>query len=462
MPRPNFTKRYGSTLFIFPAIIPLVELLPWFLTLIGAITGAIQLFSKALRRRKMVLYLCILICAGSLAAAGWLVWKRTANQPVVAVGSELSSAMPKLETISTQQRSPMPTGNLKPLTQLWKITTSQRNLGKPLVRNNVLLVGTWEKTLNSFDITDGHALWILHKNEPIFTQPSVAADYIFIGEGYHTSPVCELTALTLTGKPLWTRRFRSHLESSPTVDLENNRLWNAGGATGLWALSADKGEKLWWRKLGHMDVSPLYRNKRLFAIARLKDDADGSAVFELNPDNGDIRWEAPLEGNTMGGLHSDGELIYISTALGQVGDKKPTDTGWVNALTIDGKVIWKVKLPAMPLPEGVLSRDGSLLFYALKNGNIIALNTKDGSVAWSEKIGSEIQTDIALIEDGADSYIVGIANDGNVSIREMKTGKEYVHFSVEQGDSNSVYANGILYIATPTTISAYVGFAGER
>lgn len=35
MPPDYFTRRYGSTFYIFPAFLPLVELLPWFLTMLG-------------------------------------------------------------------------------------------------------------------------------------------------------------------------------------------------------------------------------------------------------------------------------------------------------------------------------------------------------------------------------------------------------------------------------------------
>lgn len=461
MPPDYFTRRYGSTFYIFPAFLPLVELLPWFLTLLGALAGGTQLVSKVIWRQKMLRYIALLASVGFFTAAGWLVWQRTANQPIEAIGSELVEAMPILESFSTQRRQFLPTNNLQPLTQLWKVKTPHRNLGKPLVHNGMLLVGTWDATLDAFDAVDGHSLWSLHKREPIFTPPAIVGDRIYIGEGYHTSPVCELTALSLDGTPQWTRRFRSHLESYPVVDVSRNRLWYAGGATGLWALSADKGEELWWQQLGHMDVPPLYSDGRLFAVAKLKEDTDGVAVFELNPDDGDIKWKTPLEGNTMGSIWRSGERIYLSTAHGQVGDLKSTDAGWAYGLTLDGAVAWKAALPAMPLPEGTLSHDGSLLFYTLKDGSIIALHTQDGSVAWREKIGDEIQTDIELMEDGSEPYVVAIAKNGNVSIRAMATGKEYVHFTVENGDSNPIYADGILYIVTPTTISSYAGFGAH-
>lgn len=421
---------------------------------------SVQLISKILWKRKISSLIIFLISGSLFSVAGWFVWQRTAGQPDEKTGSEIVQYLPKLETFSIEHGKLLPTGNLKPFTQLWEVATVHEALGKPFVQNGVLLVGTFSATLDAFDIADGHRLWSLQKREPIFTPPKISGKQIFIGEGYHTSPMCELTSLALDGTPLWSRLFRSHLESPPMIDEEHNRLWYAGGATGLWALSMDTGEKIWWQRLGHMDVSPLYSDGRLFVVSKLKEDADGVAVFELNPDDGNIKWETALEGNTMGSILRNGEHIYLSTALGQVGRLALGDTGWSYSLSLDGAVNWKTKLPAMPLPEGALSPDGTLLFYTLKSGNIIALNTKDGSVVWQAKIGDEIQTDIALIEKKSALFVVAISRDGNVSIREAKTGNEYTHFTVEKGDSYPIYTNNILYIATPNTISAYSGLGG--
>ena len=457
----HFTRRYGSTFHIFPAFLPLVELLPWFLTLLGALAGGVQVMSKAMARHKRLRLVALLVSVCLVVAGGLLLWQRTAHRPDESTGSELATTLPQLQRLSTERLQPLASTHLPPLTELWNVPTGHSNLSKPVVKNGQLLVGTWGATVDAYDAVDGHYLWSLQKQEAVFAPPLVTQDRIFVGEGYHTSPVCALTALLPDGTPQWSRNFRSHIESAPTVDAKHHRLWQAGGATGLWALSSETGEKLWWQPLGHMDVSPLYRDGTLFAIAKLKEDEDGTALFALDPDDGDIEWKTPLEGNTMGSLLSAGERIYLSTALGQVGDKNDRDAGWAYSVTRDGSIAWKTKLPAMPLPEGALSRDGSLLLYTLKNGSILALHTADGSIAWNAKIGAEIQTDLALIEDGQEAYVVAIATSGTVSVRALQTGKEYVHFMVESGESTPLYADGVLYITTPSSIRAYAGFGRQ-
>lgn len=472
MPRPRpapqslvrigLARKYRATFFIFPAFLPLVELLPWFLTLLGAAAGGAQLVSKALWQRKGLRLGLGIVSIGLFTAAGGLVWQRYGHQPAVAVGSELATELPKLESFTAQLGRPLPTTVLTPLTEIWSVKTVDHNLSKPLVRDGRLFVGTLENTFTAYGTSDGRALWTLHKTESVFTPPATAGDRMFIGEGYHTSPVCALTALSFPdGKPLWSRNFRSHLESYPALDLPNNRLWQSGGGTGLWALAADTGAKLWWQPLGHMDVPPFYTEGRLFVIARLSETADGTALFELNPATGAIQWQTPLTGNTMGSIFRVADRLIVTTAIGQVGAVKGSDAGWANAVTLDGKLLWSTKLSAMPLPEGALARDGKLFFTALKDGSLAAIRTGDGGVQWQEKIGPVIQTDVTLIEDMAEPLVVGIANDGTVSLRDAATGKERAKLQVEAGDSTPLYAEGVLYITTPNTIRAFAGFGGR-
>lgn len=189
MPRLSLARKYRSTFFIFPAFLPLVELLPWFLTLLGAAAGGSQLLSKALWQRNGLRILLGVMSIGLLTAAGGLVWQRYGHQPAVAVGSELAAELPRFESFTTQLGRPLPTTVLTPLTELWSVKTiADHNLSKPLVRDGRLFVGTLENTLTAYGTSDGRPLWTLHKTKSVFTPPATAGNRMFIGEGYHTSP----------------------------------------------------------------------------------------------------------------------------------------------------------------------------------------------------------------------------------------------------------------------------------
>lgn len=458
----SLAHKYRNTFFIFPAFLPLLELLPWALTLLGAVAGGTQIVSKAVWQRPWLRYGLLVIGVGLCAAGGWLLWLRYGDRPDATVGSALEVQNPRVEQHQPKPERPLSLQDISPLTLLWTVPAPENNLGKPIVVDGVLYLGTLNGTFDALRATDGQRLWTLHKKEPVFTAPTVTAQRVYVGEGHHYSTSSLLTAQAKNGAVLWSRQFRSHIESYPAVDEASDRLWISGGDTGLWGLTASSGKLRWWRQIGDMDVPPLYAVGRLFAVAKPDANQVGAVVHELDPDTGKTLWTLNLEGDRMGSLLPDDKgNFYLGTAKGQVGVVKSSNAGWAHGVSMAGKLLWSVKLPAMAMPEGAISADKSLLLFALQDGRVIALRTADGSTAWEARIGSEIETDIALIEDISPPMVAAVANDGSVSIRELMTGKERHQLSVEHGDSNPAYGNGIFFVATPNSIRAYSGW-GKR
>lgn len=461
--RTPLHKKYSSTFYIFPVFLPLAELLPWLLTVIGALAAVTQVLSRKLWNHKRNRVIVLTIGAICLASAGVLVAQRILTTPSVEEGSEpvLPANFSRLETFQLPPASkPAPSGGVFSL--LWKTDSPDQNIARPAVNGNLLLVGTYKGTLDALRIADGERLWTLHKHEQVFATPSFYGNLGFIGEGHHTSPAAVLTAFTFPeGTPVWERKFRSHLESSPVTDGAHGRLWLSAGEVGLWALDMKDGKNIWRSAIGHCDIPPLFQTERLFAAAKINEESDGSALFEINPDTGAVIRSTAVPGNPMGNLLAakDGEMV-LATAIGQVGVKRGNDAGWAHGFTADGALRWTARLPAMPLPESVLLKDKSILFYTLNNGSLIALNTFDGSVAWQVQVGGAFQTDATLIEDGKMPLLVAITAEGIVTVRNAINGREVQNFAVEPGDSYPLYHDGILYISTPYNVRAYAGVGG--
>lgn len=458
----SLARKYRSTFFIFPAFLPLLELLPWALTLLGAVAGGTQAVSKTVWQRPWLRWSLLALALGLGATGGWLLWERYGNRPDATTGSTLDQNPPRLEQHQPPPERPLALQDVSPLTLLWTVPAPEENLGKPIVADGVFYVGTLNGTFDALRATDGQRLWTLHKKEPVFTAPTVTAQRVYVGEGHHYSTSSALTAQSKDGTVLWSRRVRSHIESYPAVDEAGDRLWISGGDTGLWGLTASSGKLRWWAQIGDMDVPPLYHDGRLFAVAKPDADKVGAVAQELDPDSGKVLWTLNLDGDRMGSLLPDGKgNFYLGTAKGQVGVVKPGNAGWAHGVSMAGKLLWSVKLSAMAMPEGAISADKSLLLFALQDGRVIALRTADGTTAWEAQIGSEIQTDIALIEDVTPPMVAAVARDGSVSIRELATGKERHRLSVERGDSNPAYGGGMFFVATPNSIRAYSGW-GKR
>ena len=98
--------RLGGRLHIFPAFIPMVELLPWLLTAVGALAGASQIaFWKRHRKRISAIALACFIGAAGIYGWGYL-HRPTAEEGTlsVMVGADQSTFVklkPLIETFAT-------------------------------------------------------------------------------------------------------------------------------------------------------------------------------------------------------------------------------------------------------------------------------------------------------------------------------------------------------------------------
>lgn len=454
-------QRYQSTFFIFPVLLPLAEFIPWLLAAVGMTAGGVQFIKRSVWSSKRARAITIAVSLISFSAAGYLVAQRVIYTPSKEEGSSMvaPAEFSRLQAIAPVDNitPPAPSGAFS---LLWSANTPHQLIGKPAMLGNMLLIGTYQGTLDAYSVADGRHLWTLHKHEQIFPAPVTDGTHTYVGEGHHTSPASVLTSFTLPeGKPVWERKFRSHIESSVVVDAAKSRLFVSGGETGLWAIDSASGKSLWHAALGHIDITPAYHNGRLFAAAKLKEESDGAAFFELNPNTGAVLGSIPLPGNPMGSMLIDksGNLC-LATAIGQVGVTRANDAGWAHCITPAGKLLWTTRLSALALPEGLMIAELNLLVYTLANGSIAALDTRDGHVVWEIKAGEAFISDATFIQ-GTTPQIAAVTNEGIVTIRNALTGEEKRRFTVEQGTSYPLYFGQILYITTPYIIRAYSGAA---
>lgn len=454
-------QRYQSTFFIFPVLLPLAEFIPWLLAAVGMTAGGVQFIKRSVWSSRRARIITIFITLSSFTAAGYLVAQRIIYTPSKEEGSAL---VPQAELSRLEQLAPAdgitPPAPSGAFSLLWSATSPHQLIGKPAMLNNMLVAGTYQGTLNAFSAANGSHLWTLHKHEQIFPAPATDGTKAYVGEGHHTSPASVLSAFSLPeGKPVWERKFRSHIESSIVIDRANSRLFVSSGETGLWAIDSNTGKSLWHAPLGHIDITAAYHNKRLFTAAKLAEEHDGSAFIEVNPDTGATLASTPLPGNPMGSMLTDKDgNLCLATALGQVGVTRASDAGWAHCISPAGKLLWTTRLPALALPEGLMIAESNLLIYTLANGFITALDTRDGHVVWEVKAGDAFLTDATLIQ-GSVPLVATVSNEGIVTIRSALTGEEKRRFNVEQGAAYPLYSGKILYITTPYIIRAYNGVA---
>lgn len=455
---PPFPRLSGR-LHIFPALIPLAQILPWLLMAVGAAASATQV--AFWQRHRKVIFSFAAFCF--VAAAGVYLWNET-RRPGEVEGSRpvASSEFSVLKNISAAV--PYTAKKYEAFGQIWSVSTKSESLAMPVIAGDLMLIGTFDGTIDAHNRADGKLVWSLKKKEPVFTNPSVSGKMVFVGEGLHTAPAATLTAFSLPdGKPVWERQFRSHVESAAALDPENNRLWTPAGEESVWALRMDDGAVLWRQKIGHTDATPLYLDGKLYTstqpFEKEKTATPETRLSRHDPDTGETEWQVKLDGNSMGSPQPGPKgVILLTSAIGQVGPAVETDQGWSHAVSTDGKKLWSVKLPGLPLPEAAVLQDAGIVIHTLKTGAIIALNALDGSTVWEVKIGKEFLAPATLRATGNPPLLASITKDGTVSIMNALDGIEIRRLNMRQGGYvPPVFDNDVLYITTPRGISAYGG-----
>lgn len=458
MSRPPHNIRLSRHRFyFFPALLPLVEIVPLLLTAIGGLAGLTAVVWKRGRRIWVVALLCFAIAGGIVIAAMPDKEVRDAGSRAVAAAD-----LPKHTVI--RPRGDLPdVAPLPRFTDLWVVRTKNQLLSSPVVAEGVLVVGTYKNTVEAYHTANGALLWYHTQNEPMFTVGKGHGKTVYSGEGLHHTQSAALTSMTLPeGTIHWAREFLGHIESPPEVSADGKQLWLSTGGGGIWSLRAADGKVIWHQAVGHIDSTPLVAGNRLYAAAQPDENVMQSLFFGMRAADGDILFQTPLPGQPWGRpqLSKNGDFIVTSTGQGQIGVMRDTDKGWAMALDAqNGKLRWQRELPAMPVEPGSYVAEKDIAVYTLKNGALLALRGRDGAPLWQKKIGSAFMAAARLIRRaGKRDMIAAVTVDGVFTIRDAETGAELARRRVAEGASASPADDGDrIYVATPYRLYAFGG-----
>lgn len=450
-------------LYFFPAVLPLVEIVPWLLTAIGAAAGAAGLFQGKHRNKTLFAALVFFLAAGVVVYTA-LPGKAVRHEGTRAI-PEVEFPIPVVHNVISPEK-PLMLGSFG---ELWSQSVQKQILASPVIAAGYMVLGTYDGHVEAYSLKNGTLVWSLALKNPVFSIGAGKEGLIYIGEGLHHTQVAALTVVDASnGKILWQREFLGHLEEHPAISPDGEMLWLGAGPGGLWALEAHDGNVLWHRKIGHMDSTPLFLDGVLYAQAQQEDVQVGTKRFEdksflyaLNADDGINIWHSSLPGQPWGEpvAHVDGEILLTTSGQGQIGVQKNTDRGWAQGVALlDGKVNWQVELPGMPVQPGIYVPQSDMLILTVKGGDIIALHGKDGAVAWRARIGTEFQTAASPVIVGGEMLVAAATYDGQLSILRGADGAVLAKRSIPKGTTSSpVIADNALYVTTPYKITAFGG-----
>lgn len=236
---------------------------------------------------------------------------------------------------------------------------------------NVVTLASSDGVVAAIDARTGGDLWRASLSEPL--SAGVGSD------GKSTAVVSRSNALIVldAGRERWRQPLAAQVFTPPLV--AGGRVFVLSADRSLSAFDVLTGRKLWSQQRAG---EPLVLRQAgvLLAVGDTLVAGFSGRVVGLNPDNGSVRWEAPLASSR--GTNDVERLVELIGRTSRVGDSLcarafQSAVGCVN--TARGAVTWT---QAASGADGVHG-DGDVLFGTEGNGAVIAWRRNDGTRLWT-------------------------------------------------------------------------------
>lgn len=252
----------------------------------------------------------------------------------------------------------------------------------------------------------GDVQWTFPTAGIVYSSPAIGPDNEIVFGSGDGSIYC----LEANGSMRWTYVTEDWVDGSPAI--ANGTVYIGAWDDYLYALHLDSGNLKWKFATGSL----LLASPAVDADENIYFGSSDSLFYSLNA-NGELRWtyvtDRGLAIDSSPALSKDGSTVYFGT-----------DEGNLLALnTSNGSLRWSYSVPVIDGGLGVeiksspaIGSDGSIVF-GCSNGFLYVLNP-DGSLAWDFQAGDSIDSSPAISSDGTivfasrDGYLYAIDSEG--------------------------------------------------
>jgi outer membrane protein assembly factor BamB len=378
---------------------------------------------------EVIMLWAMVFGASSLLAADW---PRRAQAIVVGTVEYGDGTAHAVGTSRTIRQTAVP--------WVWKAKDLGRVVSTPLVDGDRIYVSVAHQAgLQSFGAvycldraTGTQVQWQFDNDgdmKAVFSSPCVAADRLYVGEGFHQDKSCKFYCLNAaTGAKVWEFQTASHTESSPVV--ADGKVFFGAGDDGLFCLDARTGKEVWHFTGPHVDTPPTVVGKRLFA-------GSGYGKFEafcIDTDTGRPVWEVDLDLPSFAGPTVAGEHVFYGVGNGDFLNSDGKPAGALLCLSAGhGKPVWRFDVA--DAVHGKPAVDGRHVYFGSRDGHCYCLARKDGGLVWKTGLGSAVVASPELVRCpccGGSTSLYVAASGGLVCCLDPDSGQRQWDFNVPQ------------------------------
>lgn len=195
----------------------------------------------------------------------------------------------------------------------------------------------------------------------------------------------QLTALTLAGKPVWSKRFGNVIDATPAWD--GQRLYMQSWDRSFFALNPEDGHELWRFSYApslsddHRQAAPLVVDGLVLLPAW------NGTLYALDVESGERLWQYDTGGALRAKPVRDVDRVYIGNSA-----------GLLLALNLKGEVLWQIALGAPLLSTPAMTPAGPIVVQ--RNGDVVAFD-RSGRKRWTRPLGEVCYYSAPIYSDGS-------------------------------------------------------------
>lgn len=345
-----------------------------------------------------------------LILLGFGILSITAQIPQAKIKDEDSTAKRRQDDLPATRNDFDP----RPLVKNWEYLTTSPTRFPIKVSGRAALISLLDGRVAALSVSDGNLLWETPPGGECTAPIGLGASEIYVASERPSSNGKEgvLRALDLgTGITRWTVTLPQPVVSTP-IEAEN-LLYVVLSNGNLSALRRGDGGTQW--TLAEQTVSPeslLVADKTLYA------GLTSGILMALKADSGEKIWQVQASG-TLGNPAVDADRIYVGSSDGQL----------VAVNRKQGKLVWKRRMGAAVQAAPVVKED-QVLVVSFDNF-LYALNPKNGSQFWRQQMAGRLTS--SPVFWGNNTLAVAAFDSNEVTLLEPEEGDVTARLQLGEG-----------------------------